>query len=104
MAEPARYYTVEIGETKLRGESDEVGVRFEGIPGEIPLQDDLRLRSYSGKLDDGSEVLIYAEEGESEHEFTVYLRGEVIPVRVVTPRDERLLALSKNTAAGHSTA
>jgi biotin carboxyl carrier protein len=39
------------------------------------------------------------EEGDAEGEYTVYLHGEAVRMRVVTERDERLRALRKNTAA-----
>src|SRR5262249_38796897 len=42
--------------------------------------------------------------GEGEHDYVVYLAGEAVHVHVVTPHDERLQALRKNTAGALSTA
>jgi biotin carboxyl carrier protein len=93
----AQSYTVEVGEMKLTAVADEHGIRIGESHDGAPIGDGLRLRSFTGKLADGSDVPIYVEEGEEDHEYIVYLRGEAVRIHLVTPRDERLLALRKNT-------
>jgi biotin carboxyl carrier protein len=104
MTQTGRRYRVEVQGTQLTATSGEEGVRLDGDERTIPITDDAPLRSFTGTLPDGSRIPIYVEEGENEHEYTVYLAGQAVPVRVVTARDERLLALRKNTAQGSSAA
>lgn len=92
-------YTVEVGDLKLRALADEDGIRVGESTEPVLIEDGHRLRSIIGELPDGTGLPIYVEEGENEHEYIVYLRGEAVRVRLVTSRDERLLALRKNTAA-----
>ena len=116
MEPETRTYGVDVAGTKLTATSDEHGIRLQtdetekngaglsSLDGNGPIQvaDRRRLRGFTGNLD-GEEVPIYVEEGESEHEYTVYIRGEAIPVTVTTGRDERILALRKSAAAGVTT-
>jgi acetyl/propionyl-CoA carboxylase alpha subunit len=95
-------YTVEIDGVKLRAVADEHGIRIEDGSMAVPIRERSRLRSFTGTLPDGSELPIYVEEGEGEHEYIVYLRGRAARLHLVTGRDERLRALRKNTAAGTS--
>jgi biotin carboxyl carrier protein len=97
-------FGVEIHVVQLRATVDEYGVRFEGDDCRVPVIDGERLRSFLGLLADGSDVPIYVEEVEGRHRYIVYLRGEAIPVTVTSSRDDRLRALGKNAAAGHSLA
>lgn len=92
-------YTVEAGAMKLRAVASEHDVRFADAP--APLRDGDRLRSFTASTDAGT-IPIYVEDGEGDHEFVVYLRGEAVRVHLVTPRDERLLALRKNTRVAGS--
>ena len=97
-----RTYRIELAGTQLSAASDEYGVTFAGEQQPVPVLDGDRLRSFIGLLSDGSDIPIYVEEGDRPHQYTVYLRGEVIDVHLVTPRDERLLALRKSAAGAHS--
>lgn len=92
-------YTVEVGQLKLPAVADEHGIHVGERTEPVSIEDGLGLRSIHGELADGTELPIYVEEGESDHEYIVYLRGEAVRVRLVTSRDERLLALRKNTVA-----
>ena len=104
MSNPAQSYTVEIGEMKLTAAADEHGIRIGESYDRAPIDDGTRLRSFTGRLADGSDLPIYVEEGEEDHEYIVYLRGEAVRIHLVTPRDERLLALRKNTRPAGSVA
>jgi biotin carboxyl carrier protein len=99
MKNNARSYLVEVGEMKLRAVADEHGIHVGESPAPASIEDGHRLRSITGERTDGSDLPIYVEESESDHEYIVYLRGEAVRVRLVTSRDERLLALRKNTTA-----
>src|SRR5690606_15030379 len=84
---------------KLQAIADEHGIRVGEDPEPVPIADGSGLRSLTGGLPDGTSVPIYVEEGENDREYMVYLRGEAVRVRLATSRDERLLALRKNTVA-----
>jgi biotin carboxyl carrier protein len=104
MEKRIREYGVEIAETKLSVVIDEDEIRLDGAEEPIRLRRRHRLRSLNGVLADGTDVPIYVEETDEEHEYTVYVRGEAIPVRVSTERDERLAALSRTSAISASQA
>ena|GEM_PF-51452 len=104
MSRVTKSYSVEIGEMKLHAAADEHGIHIGAAHQAAPIEDRDPLRSFLGRLGDGSRLPIYVEEGEKEHEYIVYLRGQAIPVRLVTGRDERLRALRKNTAVAGSSA
>ena len=97
-------FSVEIGGVKLRAVADEHGIHIGEGNATAPLADRRRLRGFTGTLSDGSELPIYVEEGEGDHEYVVYLRGEAIRLSLVTHRDDRLRALRKNTAVAGSSA
>jgi biotin carboxyl carrier protein len=97
-------YRVEINGSQLEAESTEYGIQFVDDEHPVPILDGDRLRSFVGLRSDGVDTPIYVEEGEAPNEFTVYLHGEVIPVRLVSERDERLQALRKSAAGSGSTA
>jgi biotin carboxyl carrier protein len=101
MATDTQTYTAEIGGMKLHARSDEHGVRIGDGTDTAPISDGDRLRSFTGSIGE-EEVPIYVEESEEDHEYIVYIRGQAVRVHLVTPRDERLLALRKNTRAGGS--
>jgi biotin carboxyl carrier protein len=103
MAHDTQTYTAEIGGVKLHARSNEHGIHVGDGPRTAAIDDGDRLRSFTVELD-GGPVPVYVEEGEGDHEYIVYLRGEAVRVHLVTPRDERLLALRKNTRAGGSAA
>lgn len=98
MKNKANSYQVELGDVKLRAGTDEHGIYVGESSVPAPIRDGHRLRSITGAGADGASIPIYVEEGESDHEYIVYLRGEAVRVRLATPHDERLLALRKNTA------
>lgn len=102
MEQAANNYTVEVGDSKLRVVTDEYGVHIGDRSDPILLRNGARLRSFIGTLPDGSTVPIYVAEGEDEHEYIVYVRGEAIPIRTITARDERLATLRKSAAAGRA--
>jgi len=102
MEQESNIYTVEVGASKLRVVTDEYAIHIDDRSEPVPLRGGTRLRSFIGTLPDGSAVPIYVEEGEEEHEYVVYVRGEAIAVRTVTTRDERLVALRKSAAAGRA--
>jgi biotin carboxyl carrier protein len=104
MKQSAKHYRVELQQMQLSSVSNEEGVWLEGEPHPVPITDGVALRSFSGMRPNGSQLPIYVEEGEGEHDYVVYLAGEAVHVQVVTPRDERLLALRKNTAGALSKA
>jgi biotin carboxyl carrier protein len=89
---------VELAGSQLSARTTEYGVQFADDEQPVPLIDGDRLRSFIGLYSDGVDAPIYVEEGDEPGEFTVYVHGEVVPVRVITARDERLQALRKNTA------
>lgn len=97
MNQSLRVYNVELGETKLRVSGNEEGICVDQDL--VTVRQGPRLRSFIGRREDGSEVPIYVEEGEQEHEYTIYLHGEAVRMRLVTERDERIRALKKNTSA-----
>ncbi len=97
-----RIYTVETGGTKLQITADEYGLRAGDDRRPVPVEQGSGLRSFRGTLPDGSTVPIYVEETDEEHLYMVYIRGEAIPARTVTGRDERLTALRKSSAAGNA--
>lgn len=99
MKHNAKSYLVEVGEVKLQAVANEHGIHVGQRPEPAPIKDGHRLRSIVGEGADGAHLPIYVEEGESDHEYIVYLRGEAVRVHLVTSRDERLLALRKNTTA-----
>jgi biotin carboxyl carrier protein len=95
-----RRYTAELGGLKLQVSSDESGVHIDGGGDPVRVGGRGGLRRHSGTTPEGRSVPVYVEEGQGEedHEYVVYLRGEAIRIRLVTPRDERLEALRRNTA------
>jgi biotin carboxyl carrier protein len=101
MGTDTQTYTAEIGATKLRAVADEHGIRVDDGAESAPIDDGDRLRSFTGSLGE-SRVPIYVEESEEDHEYIVYIRGEAVRVHLVTPRDERLLALRSNTRVAGS--
>jgi biotin carboxyl carrier protein len=104
MSRAMKSFSVEIGGVKLHAAADEHGVHIGQGSATAPIADRARLRGFVGTLGDGSELPIYVEEGEREHEYIVYLRGEAVRLSLVTHRDERLRALRKNTAIAGSSA
>jgi biotin carboxyl carrier protein len=97
-------YLVEIGDTQLRARSTEYGVHVADEEHPVPILDGERLRSLVGLFSDGLDTPIYVEQGDEPHEFVVFVRGEVVPVRILSARDERLLALRKSTVGSGSSA
>ena len=97
-----KHFTAEIGETKLAAISDEHGVRIGEENSPVTLHDGDKLRSFIASLSDQEHVPVYVAQGDSDHSYNVYVRGEVIPVTVVTPRDERLNAFRKTMSAVRS--
>jgi biotin carboxyl carrier protein len=95
-------FRVEIAGTQLIATSTEYGLQFDGDDEPVSIIDGERLRSFIGLLPNGDDVPIYVDESDLPHEYTVYIRGEAITVRVVTHRDERLLALRKSAAGSGS--
>lgn len=102
MGTETKTYSVEVGGVKLHARSDEHGIQLGDSVHRVPISDGDRLRGFIGSLDGGGELPIYVEESEEDHEYTVYIRGEAVRVHLVTKRDERLLALRKNTRAAGS--
>jgi biotin carboxyl carrier protein len=96
-------YRIEIDDSQLIAESTEYGVRFGDDDQPVPIVDRDRLRSYVGLLPDGVDTPIYVEHGEEPNEYVVYVRGEAIPVRLMTARDDRLQTLRKSAAGSGST-
>ena len=95
--------TASVGSTKLQGERDEYGsVYFDDESVEVPLSDRESLWQAVGALTDGSDVPLYVERGEGEHEYIVYVRGEVVHVDLETDRDLRLKNLRKSAQGGKS--
>ncbi|MBS1913179.1 MAG: hypothetical protein JST22_14415 [Bacteroidetes bacterium] len=99
MSKAENSYAAEVAGVKLRAVISEDGIRIDGETVGGSLRDEKRLRSFTGTTAHGLEMPVYVEEGD-DHEFIVYLRGEAVRVHLATPRDERILALRKNTMTG----
>ncbi len=100
MNQRTRIFSVELGDTKLRAVRNEEGIWIDGRP--VEIEPGRRLRGFSAIDEAGRELPIYVEEGDDEHEYVVYIRGEAVRMRLVTERDERLRHLRKNTASAAS--
>ncbi len=99
MSDATNSYSVEAGDLKLAAVVSEHHVQFLDTNSAPVVEDGARLRSFNGRTADGEAIPIYVQEGDDEHDYVVYVKGEAVRVRLVTPRDERLLALRKNTRA-----
>lgn len=92
-----------IGSAKLQAGCDEYGAVFldEAID-PVPITNRPKLWELAAASIDGEEIPIYVRRGEGEHEYVVYIRGEVINVELETERDRRLKTLSKSAAGRRS--
>ncbi|MCE7933330.1 MAG: biotin/lipoyl-binding protein [Chlorobi bacterium CHB2] len=97
-----RSYTAEIQGAKLPVSVAEQGATVGEPPVQLQIEQGESLRSIKARLADGTTVPVYVEEGDEEHEFIVYLRGNTIRVRTASAHDERLAALRKSASVGRS--
>lgn len=97
-------YLVEHNDTQLQATSTEYGVHVAGEEHPVPILDGERLRSLVGLFSDGLDTPIYVEQGDEPNDYVVYVRGEVVPVRVLSARDQRLQALRKSAVGSRSSA
>lgn len=95
-------YLIDVAGSQLQARSTEYGVQFAEEDEAVPILDGDRLRSFVGLLADGIDTPIYVDQGDEPNAFVVYLRGEVIPVKVMTSHDERLNALRKSAVGSGS--
>ena len=107
MVQQEQRYSARVGETKLEADLAEYGlVRFSGEHASVQLKQGESLWKWRYELElEGhpQEHPVAVQPGDEEHEYVVFINGEVVRVSLETARDERLKSLLNTTAAGRST-
>lgn len=95
--------TAVIGDVQLQAFCDEYGAVFvDGTDDAVPISDRGSLWQTEVTEDDGTTTPIYVQRGEGDHEFLVFMKGEVIRVELESERDRRVKRLSKSAQGGKS--
>ena len=107
MKQRGQIYSAHIGETKLEADLTEYGsVRFEGDENPVVLKEGGSLWEwrYERSHDRGylGEYPVAVQPGAEEHEYIIFVNGEVVYVSLETARDRRLRGLQISTAVGRS--